>query len=52
METLAWWPIVALWFVVWRPGMVEWWHQRHVRKMDLEELRAIRCVEDMFKGNR
>ena len=49
METLAWTAVAAVWFVCWRPGMVEWLSSLRVRKHDLEELRGINTVEDMFK---
>jgi hypothetical protein len=47
-----WLFLFIMWWVLWRPGMVQWWREYRRRKADLQELERIHCVDDMFKENR
>lgn len=44
-----WMMLFIIWWVCWRPGMVEWWREHRIAKTDLEEIRGADYIEDMFK---
>ncbi len=49
IEVYFWMIATALWWVCWRPGMVEAWRRRGIKRADLEELKHVNTVKDMFK---
>lgn len=49
MDTIFWSVLLVVWLALYAPDMLEWWRTRGIQRQDLEELRSIRCVEDMFK---
>lgn len=56
MDKIFWLTLFVVWFVAWRPGMVEWWLDRPLRKQvkvaakrELRSLENVQFVDDMFK---